>query len=524
MLTKEELREIILEEITKSNLEEGWLDRLRAKTSGLGAKAGQLGKNVGHLGRAAKAGLGGDSDAAKSAIGQVASPAKAGQQARNKKLLDLYGKHFQKVLTKMHKDVQAFDDPELRSNAVEAMKNINNSIRSLKGIKGPDTSTDIDPPMDPELSPDDPSKFSSSSPSPVAPEPPVSKSSVEPEIPVQSAPPAPSPIPSVEDDEEIDVDLGDLGPESEPEVPAPAPKPAAPAPKVPEPKAAAPAPKPAAPAPKPAAPAPKPAAPAPKPAAPAPKPAAPAPKPATPASAPAGSEDEAEAKANEVWLNTAPGEDLKVPKNTPMKWYKDMEAAEKIYMIDPDKPRHDGYYAVHDDEVEGNDVVDPGDLDQEDLDARDQMMKDMDLPGKNKKSSAQEPGTETSPDAPPAAPKKARGSKRAEDVPDFGGRDKGERAPGGRRPPVLHTALKTSKPGQELDLSKYLSKTPIAVQRAKDQGWIEPTENPAIFKVLKEFDLEETFGPMDEGQKEMKLSSSCPADIVEKLKNLGYVS
>jgi len=75
----DQLNELIAEKV-KARLEEqgiqvdeGFLDRLKARASGFAGGAKQVGKNLGALGRAAKAGLKGDADAAKGELDSVSS-------------------------------------------------------------------------------------------------------------------------------------------------------------------------------------------------------------------------------------------------------------------------------------------------------------------------------------------------------------------------------------------------------------------------------------------------------------------
>ena len=103
----EQLNNLIAEKV-KTKLEEqgvqvdeGFLDKLRARAAGFTAGAGQAKKNLGALGRAGMAGLKGDKDAAKGELDKVASVGDA-QQAR---VLSSRAKGAYKQIGKLYQDL-----------------------------------------------------------------------------------------------------------------------------------------------------------------------------------------------------------------------------------------------------------------------------------------------------------------------------------------------------------------------------------------------------------------------------------
>jgi len=120
----DQLNELIAEKV-KARLEEqgiqvdeGFLDRLRAKAAGFAGGAKQAGKNIGALGRAAKAGLTGDADAAKGELDSVASVGDANKAQKVASRMKTAFKQIGKLSQDMVKDLKALeieDAPALRS-------------------------------------------------------------------------------------------------------------------------------------------------------------------------------------------------------------------------------------------------------------------------------------------------------------------------------------------------------------------------------------------------------------------------
>jgi|TARA_R110000787_G_scaffold74152_3_gene164977 hypothetical protein len=119
----EQLNNLIAEKV-KAKLEEqgvqvdeGFLDRFKSRASGFASGAKQVGKNVGALGRAAKAGLSGDSDAAKGALDGVSSVGNAGAAGKLTSRARSAFKQIGKLSNDIFNDMKALgleDSPELK--------------------------------------------------------------------------------------------------------------------------------------------------------------------------------------------------------------------------------------------------------------------------------------------------------------------------------------------------------------------------------------------------------------------------
>ena len=118
-----QLNELIAEKV-KAKLEEqgvqvdeGLFDRIRARAAGLAGGAKQAGKNLGALGRAAKAGISGDADAAKGELEKVASPGAAKNAARVASRMKSAYKQIGKLSSDIFEDMKALgleDSAELK--------------------------------------------------------------------------------------------------------------------------------------------------------------------------------------------------------------------------------------------------------------------------------------------------------------------------------------------------------------------------------------------------------------------------
>jgi len=119
----EQLNNLIAEKVKAKleaegiQLDEGFLDRLRARAAGLAGGAKQAGKNIGALGRAAKAGISGDADAAKGELEKVASPGAAKNAARVASRMKSAYKQIGKLSSDIFEDMKALgleDSAELK--------------------------------------------------------------------------------------------------------------------------------------------------------------------------------------------------------------------------------------------------------------------------------------------------------------------------------------------------------------------------------------------------------------------------
>lgn len=119
----DQLNELVAEKI-KAKLEEqgvqvdeGFLDRLKARAGGFTSGAKQVGKNIGALGRAAKAGLSGDADAAKGELDAVSSVGDAGAAGKLASRAKSAYKQIGKLSNDLFNDMKALgleDSPELK--------------------------------------------------------------------------------------------------------------------------------------------------------------------------------------------------------------------------------------------------------------------------------------------------------------------------------------------------------------------------------------------------------------------------
>jgi hypothetical protein len=191
---------------------------------------------------------------------------------------------------------------------------------------------------------------------------------------------------------------------------------------------------------------------------------------------------------------------------------------------------------LDDDEESG---FEPDELTPDELEKRDQQMKSWNpqkttfsgKPKPPKKPKKGNPATDS--DVPPVSTpdsgeRPVKGKKEIRPIDSFGEPPPDpsvKKGPGAPTKP-LNVKIGKAKVNSLLDLSKELKKVPDVVQRAVDQGYLSPVEGkPGKFRVLKEGEgLDGLMKEMNGESGEMKLSSACPSDIVEKLKNLGYVS
>ena len=119
----DQLNELIAEKV-KARLEEqgiqvdeGFLDRLKARAAGFAGGARQAGSNLGALGRAAKAGLSGDADAAKGALDSVSSVGDANAAQKLASRAKSAFKQIGKLSNDLFDDMKALgleDSPELK--------------------------------------------------------------------------------------------------------------------------------------------------------------------------------------------------------------------------------------------------------------------------------------------------------------------------------------------------------------------------------------------------------------------------
>jgi len=138
----EQLNNLIAEKV-KTKLEEqgvqvdeGFLDKLRARAAGFTAGAGQAKKNLGALGRAGMAGLKGDKDAAKGELDKVASVGDA-QQARvlSSRAKSAY-KQIGKLYNELVKDFQALGFIDEKGSSVgPSQKAISALMAGLKNAQ-----------------------------------------------------------------------------------------------------------------------------------------------------------------------------------------------------------------------------------------------------------------------------------------------------------------------------------------------------------------------------------------------------
>jgi len=111
-------------------LDEGFLDRLRARAAGLVGGAKQAGKNLGALGRAAKAGISGDADAAKGELDKVASVG----AAKKTRALQSRMKGAAKSLLKLVDDIEG-DLKDLGLADDERIGGPNSALSTLRGLE-----------------------------------------------------------------------------------------------------------------------------------------------------------------------------------------------------------------------------------------------------------------------------------------------------------------------------------------------------------------------------------------------------
>ncbi len=95
-LTESQLKQIVQEEIDQM-IEEGWLDRLRARASGVGRGARGVGQRLKGIGKYAAAG---EAPSTKGAVGGGYAAGKAG------KIITLHQRKLQKVMAKAQAGIQ----------------------------------------------------------------------------------------------------------------------------------------------------------------------------------------------------------------------------------------------------------------------------------------------------------------------------------------------------------------------------------------------------------------------------------
>ena len=119
-------------------LDEGFLDRLRAKAAGFAGGAKQVGKNLGALGRAAKAGLSGDADAARGALDSVSSVGAAKKTRAIQSRMKGAAKSLNKVIDDIENDLQKLglaDDERISgsNSALSAMRALRTKMTNVMG-------------------------------------------------------------------------------------------------------------------------------------------------------------------------------------------------------------------------------------------------------------------------------------------------------------------------------------------------------------------------------------------------------
>ena len=140
----DQLNELIAEKV-KAKLEEqgiqvdeGFLDRLKAKAAGFAGGAKQVGKNLGALGRAAKAGISGDADAAKGELDKVASVGAAKKTRAIQSRMKGAAKSLNKVIDDIENDLQKLglaDDERISgsNSALSAMRALRTKMTNVMG-------------------------------------------------------------------------------------------------------------------------------------------------------------------------------------------------------------------------------------------------------------------------------------------------------------------------------------------------------------------------------------------------------
>ena len=129
----EQLNNLIAEKV-KTKLEEqgvqvdeGFLDRLKARAGGFASGAKQAGKNLGALGRAGMAGLKGDADAAKGELDNVASVGAANKAQRVASRMKSAYKQVGKLSQDIVKDLKA-----LGIEDAEALRSVLGSLKAAQ--------------------------------------------------------------------------------------------------------------------------------------------------------------------------------------------------------------------------------------------------------------------------------------------------------------------------------------------------------------------------------------------------------